>query len=469
MVVVTLPNTTFRAQRRSPRPSRTLTALRSDEQLLAQFRAGDNDAFAVLFDRHRAKLLRYVRRMLGSSADAEDVLQDVFLRAYRSLRNDERELPVKAWLFRVTHNRAIDTTRRPVVDQAEVHALNRPAAIDPVEHSERRDSLRRLVRDVQALPGQQRSALLMRELEGLSYQEVADALDTTVPAVKSLLVRARVGLVDAAAAEDTSCVEVRAGLDDARRRGVRMTGLARRHLVTCRDCRDHHDRVRALDRAVAAVDGGPAPVAWLAQLLGFGSAGGAAAASGGGAGAVGGFGFLGATTAKVAAAVATAVVVGGGAVQATHHTPASPERPATGSESNSRIVLPAASAPLELVREVREVSRRQQREQTAERAAAAKPDPAPVPATTVFAASGEEAINTPDEESLSTGGTAAPDDLADPSTAAPDVTLPTADPAPVKSGAEAPGDQPPATASTGTATTSATIDPTKATTPVAVP
>ena len=89
-----------------------LLRLRSDEQLLAQFRAGNEDAFAVIHDRYRVRLGTYARQMLsGSEADAEDVLQDVFLRAYRALRADERPVSLRAWLYRVAHNRCIDQIR----------------------------------------------------------------------------------------------------------------------------------------------------------------------------------------------------------------------------------------------------------------------------------------------------------------------------------------------------------------------
>src|SRR3954467_12242439 len=93
-----------------------LLRLRSDEQLLAYFRRGNDEAFRVLHDRYRQRLFAYVRQMLsaGSRQDAEDVLQDVFVRAYGALRNDSREMNVRAWLYRVAHNRCIDHLRRPV-------------------------------------------------------------------------------------------------------------------------------------------------------------------------------------------------------------------------------------------------------------------------------------------------------------------------------------------------------------------
>ena len=92
-----------------------LLRLRSDDQLVALFRAGSDEAFRVLHDRYRQRLFAYVRQMLSvhSRQDAEDVLQDVFVRAFGALRGDTRDVCVRAWLYRVAHNRCIDHLRRP--------------------------------------------------------------------------------------------------------------------------------------------------------------------------------------------------------------------------------------------------------------------------------------------------------------------------------------------------------------------
>ena len=92
-----------------------------------------------------------------------------------------------------------------------IAAAGEPVApvVGPGGQAEQRDALRRLIADVQRLPEQQRSALLMRELSGMSYAEVAAALGVSVPAVKSLLVRARVGLAQASEARNTACAEIR--------------------------------------------------------------------------------------------------------------------------------------------------------------------------------------------------------------------------------------------------------------------
>ena len=93
----------------------SLLRLRSDEQLVALFRAGSDDAFRAIHDRYRQRLFAYARQMLPGRQDAEDALQDVFVRAYAGLRANDREVALRAWLYRVAHNRCVDELRRPLV------------------------------------------------------------------------------------------------------------------------------------------------------------------------------------------------------------------------------------------------------------------------------------------------------------------------------------------------------------------
>lgn len=305
------------AARRSPGgPSGRFLRLRSDEQLVALFRAGDEAAFQAIYHRYRQRLFAYARQMLGGSRqDAEDALQDVFLRAYGALRADERPISLRAWLYRVAHNRCIDHLRRPTPPAAEVFALTRRPLHDPIEEAERREDLRRLIADVRGLPAQQRSALLMRELDGLSYAELADALDVTVPAVKSLLVRARIGLVEAAEARDAACVEIRESLALSHGRGVRASGLARRHMRECSDCRRYRDQLKAVRAGMAALNPAPlfGPLACVAQMVGCSGAG-TSAAAGGGLAIAGG----GTVVTKAAVVVCAAAVTAGGAIEVRH-------------------------------------------------------------------------------------------------------------------------------------------------------
>jgi RNA polymerase sigma factor (sigma-70 family) len=325
-----------------------LLRLRSDDQLVALFRAGSDDAFRVLHDRYRQRLFAYVRQMLASSSrqDAEDVLQDVFVRAFGALRADAREVNVRAWLYRVAHNRCIDHLRRPVPPAAEIFAVSRKPLHDPVDEAQRRDDLKRLVADVARLPEHQRSALLMREIDGMSYADLASALDVTVPAVKSLLVRARVRLVEAQEARDADCGEIRRDLHASYDRGVKASGRARRHLRECAGCREYRGALRGVRRSFAALvpATGVGPAALAAKLLGLGGAGGGAAAAGtAGAGAGSGLAVVGGAGAacKVAAVVCATAITAGGAVEMQRLT-AAPDR----AKERPRAAKQAAKAPV---------------------------------------------------------------------------------------------------------------------------
>jgi RNA polymerase sigma factor (sigma-70 family) len=361
-----------------------LLRLRSDEQLLALFRAGNEDAFRVIHDRYRQRLFAYARQMLpGSSQDAEDALQDVFVRAYSGLRANRRELALRPWLYRVAHNRCIDELRRPIPPPPAVLHQSAAPAHDPIAEVEQRESLRRLIADLRRLPAQQRSALLMRELGGMSYAEVAAAMDVSVPAVKSLLVRARIGLTLASEARDTACVKIRDELTLAHDRGVRCSGTVRRHVTDCGGCREFQSQLRRSRRQFAALTPTLGPIGVIANLLGIGGGGaagggagvaatGGAAATGAGVGATGGatatfvgggtvasVGTLGAGASHMATLIAAAVVTAGGAVAIQHsiapvhhrhalHAPASltrSEPAAVPSPYRPSRALPASSAP----------------------------------------------------------------------------------------------------------------------------
>jgi RNA polymerase sigma factor (sigma-70 family) len=329
----------------------SLLRLRSDEQLVALFRAGSDDAFGVLHDRYRQRLFAYVRQMLSghSRQDAEDVLQDVFIRAFAALRGDSRAVNVRAWFYRVAHNRCIDHLRRPHPAPAEIFEMSRKPLLDPVEEAQRREDLKRLVSDVGRLPAQQRSALLMREIDGLSYAELAGALDVTVPAVKSLLVRARVGLVEAQESRDADCSEIRGDLMASRDRGVKASGRARRHMRECSGCRDYRHALRGVRRSFAGLAPvGAGPAALLAKLIGAG--GGTAAAGGGGSAALMG-GAATATACKVAAVVCATAITAGGAVEVRKLTaePAGKRArsaPASGAAARADVAPPVYRSPL---------------------------------------------------------------------------------------------------------------------------
>jgi RNA polymerase sigma factor (sigma-70 family) len=314
----------------------------------------------VIHDRYRQRLFAYTRQMLPRRQDAEDALQDIFVRAYSGLRANRRELALRAWLYRVAHNRCIDELRRPAPPPPEVFQLLRAPVHDPIAEADQRESLRRLIADVRRLPDQQRSALLMRELGGMSYADLAAALGVTVPAVKSLLVRARLALGQAHEARDTACSEIREELIVAHDRGLRPNATARRHMRDCTGCREFRHQLRGVSRRFAAIVPTLGPLGVLANVLGLGGAGsgaaGGALAAGGAAGtstAVVSVGTLTAGAGHVATLLAAAVVTAGGAVElqqtlpapAHHHARAAIVAPAP-SRSPARVsaITPSADA-----------------------------------------------------------------------------------------------------------------------------
>ena len=174
-------------------PPKTLT----DERLVARFRSGDDDAFAEIHRRYHPALTAFATNMLRASGhDADDVVQDAFIRAFRGLRATAGPMALRAWLYMIVRNRALDELRsshRPLeydeaqTAQADLHA-------DPAQRVSDQDDLRRIVEQIGRLPRRQRMALVLRELDGCTHAQTARALQTTVPGTKSLLVRARTNL-----------------------------------------------------------------------------------------------------------------------------------------------------------------------------------------------------------------------------------------------------------------------------------
>jgi RNA polymerase sigma factor (sigma-70 family) len=207
--------------RRSPDPNWPARARGSlpDHQLVALVRRGEHSAFATLAARYERRLLSFCQQILGSREDAEDALQDVFASAYNAMLADERELHLKPWLYQIARHRCINQLRRRStigVDTMDDHCAENGMTL--VEVAATRQDFRDLVSDVKGLPNAQRTALLLREIDGFTYQRIAVAMDTTVPAVKSLLVRARVDLISSASARDGTPAERDAAARPPRRR-----------------------------------------------------------------------------------------------------------------------------------------------------------------------------------------------------------------------------------------------------------
>ncbi|HKP89296.1 MAG TPA: sigma-70 family RNA polymerase sigma factor, partial [Thermoleophilaceae bacterium] len=264
-------------------PGRTpLLRLQSDERLIALARRDNQAAFEALVQRYQSRLLAFCRHMLGSTEDAEDVLQEVFAAAYNAMLADERPINARPWLYRIARNRCLNHLRRPTAaGQDSMDVFERDGGTSTADTVHKREEFRQIVADVRDLPETQRTALLLREIDALSYDQIAHAMDTTVPSVKSLLVRARVSLAEAAEARLLSCEEVRLELGQVAEGLARTSPPVRRHVRSCDRCRTFRTELRRANRALAAVY----PVGVLAAMKLFVSKLGAgAAASGSGSG-----------------------------------------------------------------------------------------------------------------------------------------------------------------------------------------
>jgi RNA polymerase sigma-70 factor, ECF subfamily len=164
-----------------------------DAELVRRTTRGDLSAFEQLVDRHRPVVVRVASRIVGSE-DAEDVSQDAFLRAFHRLDRFRGDAPFRAWLLRITHNAALDhlARRRPEpVDPQAFDASEPSASRPPAEGLELRERIERLERKLRGLSAQHRAVLVLRDVEGMSYEEIADITDSPLGTVKGRLHRAR--------------------------------------------------------------------------------------------------------------------------------------------------------------------------------------------------------------------------------------------------------------------------------------
>ena len=169
-----------------------------DADLVRRARDGDERAFEEIVRRYRAPLIRYSARHVGRD-HAEDVTQHALASAAAHLRDDPRPIHLRAWLYRVAHNAAINMSARKDFRHEEL-SLEIDGVPQPPELAAQRSEVREVVSELDRLPDRQRTALLLSVFEGLGYDEIASRLDTSPNSVRALLSRARGHLRKAAAA-----------------------------------------------------------------------------------------------------------------------------------------------------------------------------------------------------------------------------------------------------------------------------
>jgi RNA polymerase sigma factor (sigma-70 family) len=168
---------------------------RSDHDLVELHRSGFETAFEVVVQRYRAALIRYCRRLVGQD-HAEDIVQETFAAGYVALRRDSRPIQLKAWLYRIAHNRSFDLLRRKD-STYETLDENFGTDTEPAEQLERKERVKALIEQISALPERQRGAIVLQELEGHSTDEIAAELGVKATVVGQLVFRARERLREA--------------------------------------------------------------------------------------------------------------------------------------------------------------------------------------------------------------------------------------------------------------------------------
>jgi RNA polymerase sigma factor (sigma-70 family) len=166
-----------------------LMRAQTDERLVDLARAGNQRAFEAIVERYRRPLLRYCSRLLPPTR-AEDVVQQALLNAYAAMLRDDRRIELRPWLYRIAHNAALNALRENGWSHERIESVL--AGTDTTHETvERRASLETVLTAVQMLPERQRDAMILREIEGRSYEQIAIQLDATGGAVRQLLHRAR--------------------------------------------------------------------------------------------------------------------------------------------------------------------------------------------------------------------------------------------------------------------------------------
>jgi RNA polymerase sigma factor (sigma-70 family) len=285
-----------------------------DTVLVRRTREGDGGSFETIFKRHHAPLLSYCRHMLGGRDEAEDALQQAFIKAHRALLGGSAPRELRPWLYAIARNCCLTAiaARRPTAQLED----RTPALGGLSEEVRRREDLRELVAGIGRLPEDQRSALLLAELDDLPHQTIATIVGCEVSKVKALIYQARSSLIADRDARDTSCRDIREQLSVAHGGELRR-GLLRRHLKLCEGCRDFQLAVSAQRRSFAAVLPVLPSAGLAAAIFGHGAAHATGAAS------LGGTGSLASASGTGAGATATGTTAGGGTGLAATGTAAS--------------------------------------------------------------------------------------------------------------------------------------------------
>ena len=167
--------------------------MNEDILYIEQFLNGDQRGFEALVRKYQDKLLNIVYSIIGSDMEAEDVLQEVFLKVYHSLRSFERKSQFSTWLYRITVNMVYDFLRRRSGSLKDEEAIDKSVSPDksPREKLAAKEKDAIIRKAIAKVPAQFRVAMVLKDIEGLSYSEIAKVLDCSIGTVESKIYRAR--------------------------------------------------------------------------------------------------------------------------------------------------------------------------------------------------------------------------------------------------------------------------------------
>lgn len=274
----------------------------------------DGDA---IFRRYGQDLYRFCLAILGNRDDAQDALQNTMVSALRALPGEQRKIELKPWLYRIAHNESIDLIRRRRGNEPLDPELV-AGGPDLAQEAEERERLGRLLADLETLPERQRAALVLRELSGLEFEQIATAIGSSAAVARQTVYEARLSLRQIEAGREMGCEAVTRALSDGDGRVLRRRDI-RAHLRNCSDCQAFQAEIEGRSQSLAAL--APLPALAAAGLLkgALGGAAGAGAGSAAAGGAAGGGlagGIGGSLVLKAAATVAVVGVLGIGADRA---------------------------------------------------------------------------------------------------------------------------------------------------------
>jgi RNA polymerase sigma-70 factor (ECF subfamily) len=165
-----------------------------ERDLVSRSCAGDLDAFEDLVRMHQVRIYNVAYRITGNHEDANDAAQDAFVRAYQALSRFRQDAALSTWLYRIATNAALDLVRRRPASAAIELTADYPGAGDPGAEVHRREVNRRVQDAVGHLPAEYRAVVVLRDLQGLAYDEIARILQVPIGTVRSRLSRGREAL-----------------------------------------------------------------------------------------------------------------------------------------------------------------------------------------------------------------------------------------------------------------------------------